>query len=71
MKVFLLENQIELIMKSLQNYHYIDTTKQQLIYATYESLQEQLNLAKLEILKDTECNQNVILNFKNPVDIVK
>ena len=69
MKIILLENQIELIMKSLQNYHYIDPLKQQLIYATYESLQEQLNLAKQELLSDTECNKNVTNFFKKPIDI--
>lgn len=62
MRINLLENQIELIMKSLQNYHYIDRSKQQLIYSTYESLQEQLNLAKQDISTETECNKNVI-NF--------
>lgn len=60
MKVNLLENQIELIMKSLQNYHFIDKSKQQLIYATYESLQEQLNLAKQDVSSKSSCNKNVI-----------
>ena len=60
MKVNLLENQIELIMKSLQNYHFIDGTKQQLIYATYESLQEQLNLAKSSVSTKSKRNENVI-----------
>lgn len=60
MNIFLLENQIELIMKSLQNYHFIDKSKQQLIYATFESLQEQLNLEKSVKATDRECNKNVI-----------
>ena len=60
MRVVLLENQIELIMKSLQNYHFIDKSKQQLIYATYESLQEQLNLAKSVKSSKADCNENVI-----------
>lgn len=61
MKVSLLENQVELIMKSLENYHFVDISKQQLIYATYQSLQEQLNLAKQVISTNTECYKNVIL----------
>lgn len=64
MKINLLENQIELILKSLQNYHYVDIKKQQLIYSTYESLQEQLNLAKAKESSDTECYKNVILKLK-------
>lgn len=60
MRIVLLENQIELIMKSLQNYHFIDDTKQQLIYATYESLQEQLKLAKQDVSSKSSCNKNVI-----------
>lgn len=60
MKINLLENQIELIMKSLQNYHFIDNSKQQLIYATYESLQEQLNLAKSTVSTKSKRNENVI-----------
>lgn len=60
MKINLLENQIELIMKSLQNYHFIEPEKQQLIYSTYESLQEQLNLSKSVVCKNTRCNKNVI-----------
>lgn len=60
MRIVLLENQIELIMKSLQNYHFIDNSKQQLIYATYESLQEQLNSAKTTVSTKNKCNENVI-----------
>lgn len=60
MKVNLLENQIELIMKSLQNYHFVDKSKQQLIYATFESLQEQLNLANEVKAKKRRCYKNVI-----------
>ena len=60
MKINLLENQIELIMKSLQNYHFVDSSKQQLIYITYESLQEQLNSSKHVVSSNTCCNKNVI-----------
>ena len=59
MRINLLENQVELIMKSLQNYHFIDQSKQQLIYATYESLQEQLNLANSAVSRNVCCNENV------------
>lgn len=59
MKINLLENQVELIMKSLQNYHFLDHQKQQLIYATYESLQEQLNLSKQMELLETNCKEKV------------
>lgn len=41
MKVVLLENQVELIMKSLQEFSKT-SDKKQLIYSTYESLQYQL-----------------------------
>jgi len=46
MRINLLENQIELLMKSLENYAPKNRDKQQLIYATYESLQEQLTSKK-------------------------
>lgn len=41
MKIVLLENQVELIMKSLQEFSKT-SDKKQLIYSTYESLQYQL-----------------------------
>lgn len=58
MKVILLENQIEIILKSLENYCKINPEKLQLIYSTYESLQAQ----SIE-----KCNTNVILNFKKTI----
>lgn len=52
MKLNLLENQIELILKALENY---ETDKKQLLYATYESLLNQKTLFSKEY-----CNTNVI-----------
>lgn len=60
MKVLLLENQIELILKSLENYSVLDKEKMQLIYATYESLLDQLNTCKQEKSRVTESYKNVI-----------
>ena len=55
MKIKLLENQIDIILKSLENYTKIDPNKMQLIYSTYESLLAQKTENKtIEI-----CNTNV------------
>lgn len=51
MKLNLLENQIELILKSLENYTKIAPDKKQLIFSTYESLLNQKTLYS--------CNENV------------
>ena len=56
MKLNLLENQIELILKSLECYN--DKTKQQLKYATYESILDQYTRKK-QIKEDEKCNTNV------------
>ena len=48
MKVRLLDNQIELILKSLQEYTKVEKDKKQLIYVTYESLLYQLIEARQE-----------------------
>lgn len=58
MKIVLLENQVDVILKSLENYTKINPDKLQLIYSTYESLLSQML---------TNCNQNVILNFKKTI----
>lgn len=63
MKVFLLENQIDIILKSLENYTKINPEKLQLIYATYESL----NAQKVEKINTCKCNTNVILNFQKTI----
>lgn len=64
MNYTLLDNQIELILKSLQNYTQIDKEKMNLIYATYESLNSQFveyRIQKnIEISSDTERKENVI-----------
>ena len=65
MKVILLENQIDIILKSLENYTQIDPDKIQLIYATYESLLSQ----KTDISTSVKCNKNVILNFQKMLEI--
>lgn len=60
MRINLLENQINLIMKSLENYTKVNPEKLQLINATYESLLSQLVSSKQDVSSDTSCNQNVI-----------
>ena len=60
MKVSLLDNQIDIILKSLENYTKIQPEKIQLIYATYESLLFQKTSA-------SKCNQNVTINFKKTI----
>lgn len=59
MKVVLLDNQIDLILKSLESYTKINPEKLQLINCTYESLLEQ-KTSKQVISSNTKCNQNVI-----------
>lgn len=56
MKLTLLDNQVDLIMKSLQEYSKI-SDKKNLIYSTYESIQyqvakNQVNSASLEETKN-------------------
>ena len=63
MKINLLENQIDVILKSLENYIVTTPEKRQLIYATYESLLSQ----KVNNSKGLKCNQNVTLNFKKSI----
>lgn len=63
MKVSLLENQIDIILKSLENYTRINPDKIQLIYSTYESLMAQ----KASNINSFQCNENVILNFQKTI----
>lgn len=63
MKVILLENQIDIILKSLENYITINQENKQLIYATYESLLSQ----KVDLLSKNKRNENVIINFKKSI----
>jgi len=64
MNYTLLDNQIELILKSLQYYTQIDKEKMNLIYATYESLNSQFVEYRIkknvEISSKTERKENVI-----------
>lgn len=64
MKVNLLDNQIDIILKSLENYIVTTPEKRQLIYATYESLLSQ----KVNSSSTLNRNKNVTLNFKKVVD---
>lgn len=64
MKVNLLDNQIDIILKSLENYIVTTPEKRQLIYATYESLLSQ----KASSSSTLDRNKNVTLNFKKVVD---
>lgn len=64
MKVNLLDNQIDIILKSLENYIVTTPEKRQLIYATYESLLSQ----KVNSSSAFDRNKNVTLNFKKVVD---
>lgn len=64
MKVNLLDNQIDIILKSLENYIVTSPEKRQLIYATYESLLSQ----KVSNINTCKRNENVTLNFKKVVD---
>ena len=63
MKVNLLENQIDIILKSLENYITINDKNKSLIYATYESLLSQ----KVNNSNSSKCNENVTINFKKPI----
>lgn len=58
MKIILLENQINLILDSLKFYSK-NSDKKQLIYATYESLFNQLIEKTTEKSTETECNKIV------------
>ena len=59
MKINLLENQIDVILKSLE--YYITTQdNKSLIYATYESLLSQ----KVNNIKGSKRNENVTLKIK-------
>lgn len=63
MKVNLLENQIDIILKSLENYITISGKNKSLIYATYESLLSQ----KVNNSKGSKRNENVILNLAKTI----
>lgn len=58
MKIVLLEKQIDLILKSLEDYS-SKTDKKQLLYSTYESILSQKIYSKSNISNDSCCNRNV------------
>ena len=58
MRIVLLENQIDLILKSLENYS-SETDKKQLLYSTYESILSQKISSKSRKSIDSCCNENV------------
>ena len=60
MKVNLLENQIDIILKSLENYITINGKNKSLIYATYESLLSQ----KVNNINGCKRNENVTIKFE-------
>lgn len=64
MRINLLENQVDIILRSLENYTKVNPEKLQLIYATYESLLSQ----KCCATRNIELYKNVTLNFKKMVD---
>lgn len=63
MRIVLLENQIDIILKSLENYTKNNPEKLQLIWATYQSLLYQ-KTEKTSVLK---CNTNVTINFQKTI----
>lgn len=60
MKVNLLDNQIDIILKSLENFIITTPEKRQLIYATYESLLSQ----KVNNINSSKRNENVTIKFE-------
>lgn len=58
MKIVLLENQIDLILRSLESYS-SETDKKQLLYSTYESILSQKISSKSSKSTDSCCNENV------------
>lgn len=58
MRIVLLENQIDLILKSLESYS-SETDKKQLLYSTYESILSQKISYNSSKSIDSCCNKNV------------
>lgn len=59
MKLVLIDKQIDIILKALENYS-SETDKKQLLYATYESILEQKISSNAVIKPTSKCNENVI-----------
>ena len=59
MKLILIDKQIDIVLKALENYS-SETDKKQLLYATYQSILEQKVSSNVDISTNRKCNQNVI-----------
>lgn len=64
MKINLLDNQIDCVLKSLEFFILLYPEKQQLIYSTFESIQSQ----KANNTNSFGCNRNVTINLQENVD---
>ena len=63
MKINLLENQIDCVLKSLEFFILLYPEKQQLIYSTFESIQSQ----KVNNTNSLGCNENVTINMQKTI----
>jgi hypothetical protein len=64
MKINLLENQVDCVLKSLEFFCLLYPEKRQLIYSTFESIQSQ----KVNYISTLKRNENVTLNSQKIVD---
>ena len=64
MKINLLENQVDCVLKSLEFFCLLYPEKRQLIYSTFESIQSQ----KANHLKTLRCNENVTIKLRKMID---
>lgn len=64
MKLNLLENQVDCILKSLEFFSLLYPEKHQLIYSTFESVQTQ----KVSYISSLRCNENVTIKLQKKVD---
>lgn len=63
MKLNLLENQVDCILKSLEFFSLLYPEKHQLIYSTFESVQAQ----KVSYIRALRCNENVTIKLQKKV----
>ena len=64
MKINLLDNQIDCVLKSLEFFILLYPEKQQLIYSTFESIQ----LQKVNNTNSLGRNENVTINMQKNID---
>lgn len=64
MKINLLENQVDCVLKSLEFFCLLYPEKRQLIYSAFESIQSQ----KANYIKALRCNENVTIKLQKMVD---